>query len=223
MSLTKAQARTQIRQLLDDPNSTMWTDANLDQLTELAMDEMWSDLLSYNSYLNSQLDTITSLTTPGFIDLRIVADGGALSKRFHKLQSVVRGGTTYTKYDPRDTLVELNAEIFAPTESYVFIGDQLWLFPLDTTTDVEIRYSFKPAGFVSLTDGTKVTWPDGHDSAYIFEIAARALVKGEREDNLRMLNIAGKAWDRLIETVRKRQIGPMVPWTPDSQHEYGGI
>lgn len=223
MSLTKALARAQIRQLIDDPNSKLWTDANLDQLTELAMDEMWSDLLAYAPFLTSQLDTIASLTSPGYLDLRITTDGGALSKRFHKLQSIVRNGTTYTKYDPRDSIIELNKEIFAPTESYSFMGDQLWLFPLDINTDVEIRYSFKPVGFVSLADGTKVTWPDGHDSAYIYEIAARAVSKGGREDNQGFLQLAAKSWDRLLETVRKRQIGMTVPWTADSQHDFGGI
>lgn len=212
-----------IRQIIDDPDAKLWTDSNLDQLTELALDEMWSDLLSFAPYLNSQLDTITSLTSPGYLDLRIIADGGALSKRFHRLQSLVRGGTNYTKYDPRDSIVELDKEVFAPQNSYSFIGDQLWIFPLDTSADVEIRYSFKPAGFISLTDGTKITWPDGHDSAYVFEIAARAMVKGDREDNLRILNVASKAWERLLDTVRRRQIGPSVPWTPDSQHEFGGI
>jgi hypothetical protein len=223
MSLTKANARSLIRQIIDDPNATLWTNANLDQLAELAIDEMWGDLLSWSPWLTSQLDTITSLTSPGFMDLRITGSGGALSKRFHRLQSVVRGGTTFTKYDPRDTIVELNAEVYAPQDSYIFLGDQLWLFPLDTTTDVEIRYSFKPTAFGSLADGDAVTWPDGHDLAYVYEIASSAIVKGDREDNNKISRIADRSWNRLLDAVRKRQIGPIVPWTPDSPHEFGGI
>jgi len=219
--LTKAIARTMIQQVMDDPSGAMWTSANLDQLTEISLDEMWGDLLTFSPWLLSQLDTIATLTSPGYLDLRTVANGGALSQRFHRLQSIVRGGTTYSKADTRDVVVELNSVVVAPDNTYVFLGDQLWLFPLDITADVEIRYSYKPAGFVSLGEGAKVTWPDGHDSAFIYEIAARALVRGDREDNGNILRLAGQSWARLIDMIRRRQIGPIVPWGPDTSTEWG--
>src|SRR6266850_400191 len=222
MSLTKTQARDLIRQVIDDPQAAMWSDANLDLLTEITLDEMWGEIFSYSPWLKTQLDTIASITSPGFLDLRTVANGGALSQRFHRLHSVVRAGRTLTKYDPRDSIVEANKEIYAPQDSYTFLGDQLWIFPLATSGNVEIRYAFKPAGFTTLSAGTPVIWPDGHDSAYVFEVASRALVKGDREDNRTVLTTAAKAWDRLIEVIRKRQIGPNVPWANDSQHEFGG-
>lgn len=223
MSLTKTQARDLIRQVIDDPAAAMWSDVNLDLLIELSLDEMWGEIFNYSPWFKTQLDTITSLTSPGYLDLRTVANGGALSQRFHRLQNVVRGGRSLTKYDPRDSIVELNKEVYAPQDSYTFFGDQLWIFPLDTSADVEIRYAFKPAGFTTLSAGNPVIWPDGHESAYVYEIAARAIVKGDRESNQTILSIAGKSWDRLIDMVRKRQIGPTVPWANDSQHEFGGI
>jgi hypothetical protein len=223
MSLTKALARTMIQQVIDDPNATLWSATNLDQLAELALDEMWSDILNYNPWFTSQLDTVLNLTSPGYLDLRLVADGGHLSKRFHRLQSIVRGGTTYSKYDPRDTVVELSKSLWAPDNSYIFLGDQIWLFPFDLTTDVEIRYSYKPTAFTVLTDATKVTWPEGHDTAYVYEIAARAMTKGDRESNDSILQMASKSWDRLLDFVRRRQIGPTVPWSVDSSVDFGGI
>jgi len=221
-ALTKAQVRSMVQQLLDDPNAALWSATNLDLLISLIYDEMWSLLLNNSSMLLSQKDVLTSLITPGFIDLRLVADGGSLSQRFHRLQSIVRDNQTYRKADPRDVVLEGNTVIWAPAFQYVFYADQAWLFPLDTTTDVEIRYSFKPASFSSLTDTTAITWPDGHESALIFESAGRAMLKGEREDSSRLLAVAAAAKDEMIHTVRNRSHYMTIPWSPSTAEEFGG-
>ncbi len=69
MSLTKAQYRTLTQQWLDDPSAKFWTAANLDLLIQVTQDSLWTDILEKSPYYVSQLDTLTSLTTPGYIDL----------------------------------------------------------------------------------------------------------------------------------------------------------
>lgn len=222
-TLTKAQSRTMIRQLIDDPNAKLWTDANLDILTSLTLDDLWSDIFDFSPWFTSKLDTLTSITSPGFVDLRHTGDGGALSERFHRLQLVTRNSRHYYEHRQRNILIEANSVLTAPDDTYIFLGDQLWLFPLDTASDVEIRYSFKPAEFTTLTDGTKVTWPQGHESVYLYETAARALTKGDREENARVQAIADKSWQRMLSAVRRRGGAPIQPFTTDSPQSIGGI
>jgi len=50
MPLTKAATRTAIRQAIDDPSAKRWTDANLDQLIELVLDDLYSDIRHCSVY-----------------------------------------------------------------------------------------------------------------------------------------------------------------------------
>lgn len=223
MAMTKLQVRTAIQQMSDDPNAANWTAANLDILTGMVYDELWGEIINTNPYFVTQLDTLTSLTVPGFFDVRLVADGGNLSKRFHRLQDIVRGGRSYTKLDQRDILVEDNAAIVTGYNfTYSFYGDQIWLFPLETTGDVEVRYSFKPAAYTSLADGTSISWPDGYEGALTFEVAGRSMLRGERESAGQILSIASRTQENMMTMVRKRSHFMSVPWANQSASTFGG-
>lgn len=211
---TKAQIRTAVRQLLDDPIAALWHDAVLDDLIGQTYDELWGRILNNAPYYLTQLDTISTFTAPGYISLDT-----DLSQRFHRLQSLVRGERTYNLADPRTILVSENAVISGPQYSYAFYGNQLWMFPLETTGAVELRYSYKPAAFTGLTESTNITWPDGHESALIFEAAGRALFKGG--DPTGLLKMAERAMDELITVVKKRQHFMSVMWTNDSGESFG--
>jgi len=217
--LTKAQTRTAVQNLLDDNSAKFWTASNLDILIGLVYDELWGTIVNTAPYFVSQLDSPV-FTSPGYIN---VASGGALSQRFHRLQSVVRNERTYSQTDQRDVLIKANAVIVAPDYHFTFYNDQLWLFPLSTTADAEIRYSFKPAAFSGLADGTAISWPDGYEGALIFESAARASSKGERMNGDLYASIASRATNEMLLTVKRRQHFMGVPWTPSTPVESGGI
>lgn len=222
-SLTKLQVRTLIQQLIDDPNAANWSAANLDTLVSMVYDELWSMILNVSPFYVSQKDTILNLTSPGYLDSRLVADGGALSQRFHRLHAIVRGEQTLQRADPRDVIVQNNIVIWAPSNNYVFYGDQIWIFPLDLTTDVEIRYSFKPAKFTTLADGAAISWPDGYESALVFESAGRAMLKGDRESGANLLAIAMGSRQEMLSTIKNRSHFMSVPWANQDPVEFGGI
>lgn len=226
--IIKSDLRSLVRNLIDDPQKKLWDDVTLDLLTEATMDELWARLFDYFPFLNSQTDTLTP-TSPGFIDLRQTGVGtGQLTNRFHRLQSCVVGSSganaiTYSLADPRDVVLQGGKTIYAPNYRYVFYYPQLWLFPLDTTpSSVELKYSYKPTpAYRAIADANTIGWPDGHESALWWEVAARAISKGAREDPTTFRSFAKDGWDAMLSSIRNPQIGPQVLWTGDSGTSWG--
>ena len=236
MPLTKAQVRTAVRQMIDDPSAKRWSDPNLDQLIELVLDDLYGEILDMAPYINSQYQQIgLPLHTPGFIDLRQTAFGGDLTQRFYRLQQCIADGRHYFAKDPRDYLmtattptgdVTTNAASTGIEQrfSYQFLGNQLWLHPLgNVTTFVELRYNFKPIGFTSLTNGNIVDMPEGSNRAIINLAAAEALPKGNVEEAQQFRLMGGEAKQMLMNSIRRQYHGMMVPFAPSNMWEWGGV
>lgn len=227
MALTKAQARSLTREWLDDPDEQFWSNANLDLLLGLVLDDLWSELLSELPHALSRLDTLGagSVTNPGYVDLRTTTNGGALSQRFYRLQSVTREEIEYTPIDPRDVTIEDSEVVVseAPDRTFYVRGDQLWLFPLDDGEGVEVRYSYLPASFDALSDSDTVPWPDGHETAYVLEAAGRAMLKGDRESGERLLGMARASFNRAKVAMDRAHLGPDTPFMVSTPFEWGGV
>jgi len=221
--LTQLQAKTLIQQYIEDPNAVHWSDSgtpsNLELACDLAYDELWGEILEIDPWLLSLTETITSLTSPGYIDL-----DSDLTNRFYRLQQLVRDDQPYSKADPKDVTFDVGQSelIVAKNYRYWFVGDYLYLSPLSTTEDVDITYSFYPDRFSGLADGTAITWPEGHESAFIYNMAIRLMAKGGQEDSGQMLPyLADQAWKRLLSAVKRRAVGPLVVRAHDQPQDWG--
>lgn len=236
MALTKAQVRSQVRQMIDDPNAKRWTDPSLDALIEGVHDDLYSDMLDVAGYFNSQYQQISlPLHAPGYIDLRQTIYGGDLTQRFYRLQQCIADGRHYFAKDPRDYLMVAAApitggvaDIRADTGveqrfSFQFLGNQLWLHPLgQLTTLVELRYSYKPQAFTSLTNGYIVDMPEGSYRALINLCAAEGLQKGNAEDANNFRAMGEDARQKLLNSIRRQYHGATQVWTGDGSNSWGG-
>ncbi len=224
-ALTKAAVRTQVRQLIHDEGGKLWVDANLDLLIGLVFDSKWSDMLNFRGKITSQLDTIATLTSPGYINLQIAADSGDLSQRFYRVQSVTRNATQYLPADERFITIEgATVKYGGPSSCFYVRGDEMWLFPLNTTDDVEIRYAFLPTRFDLLTnDATRMSWPVGHEAALIFEAAALAMSKGGLEDPSTLLELADRATHRMFASIERDGNWAVTPATSDDAVHWGAV
>ena len=223
MAYTKAQTRTLIQQLIDDNDAKLWSAANLDLLTQLRHDALWAEFHDFQAWFTSQLDTLTSLTTPGFIDTRLTATGD-LSKRILRVQAVTRNGRQYSLADARNFTIEnaiLVGRSGADHFSYTRLGDQLHLFPYNTDDDVEIRYTHLPTAYDGLADGTDVDWPEGHEMALIADVASWAMSRGSAEDVTQMCDMAKMEKFKLIDHISRTAIGPLSPFWADDPIQWG--
>lgn len=236
MPLTKAQVRTAVREMIDDPQAKRWSNLNLDQLIELVLDDLYGDILDTAPYINSQYQQINlPLRAPGYIDLRTTAFGGDLTQRFYRLQQVIADGRQYFGKDPRDFLMSATSAtgdittIRASTGveqrfSFQFLGNQLWLHPLgNVTTFVELRYNYKPTPFTSLTDSYIVDMPEGSNRAIINLVAADALAKGNAEEAQQLRVMGEDARQKLLNAIRRQYHGMIQPFSPSNMWEWGGI
>jgi len=221
---TRAALDALVSEWLDDPNNARWSAANVKAAISMVYDQLWSEMLEIDPMLNTSTLTITSLTAPGYIS---VADGGALDpKRLHRLQKIFRDGREYRKGDANDYVIDYanSTVLVGPDRSYIFFGNQLWLFPLDETTDVDVTFSWIPEEYEDLEDAEEITWPMGHDLALVLEAAAFMITKGATEDPTPILLMAERAKNRMFSALRKRWRGA-VAMKGDSMfddREFGG-
>ncbi|MCI0349116.1 MAG: hypothetical protein L0Z53_06785 [Acidobacteriales bacterium] len=213
MPLTKAAARTAIAEAIDDAGFKRWSQANLDILIARVFDDLWSELLEQSPWLTSQLHVFTAsqIIAPGYLDLRLTTNGGQLTQRFFRVQRLIRDSREYESIQELQTkwriVVEADIEVSAPRFAYQVLGNQLWIHPLALDSGVELRYAFLPVPYTSLTEGYEVPWAEGYDSAYIYEAAARALVKGDAESMAQYKQLATEAFDRLKAACSRQQVG----------------
>lgn len=226
--LTKAQFRTMVRAYIDDPSGKRWDTASLDIAIQMVLDDLWSDLLDQNTYLTSQLHTITSLISPGYIDLRLTTQGGQLTQRMYRIQSVKSNQRIYYPKDPRDILLTAGdlGVVVSSAFTWTVYGDQLWLFNGNTAfgdAPVDLRYSFRPTPYTSMSEGSTILFPEGSESAGVLTAAASTMSKGSVEDNNQMLALAEKSRQRMLNAVRKQSFGPIQPYVAGEPQEMGGI
>lgn len=234
MALTKAQYRSMTRQYLDDPNAKRWSDSFIDLAIQLVIDDMWTDILDMAPFITSQLQTISSLHSPGYIDLRLAAQGGDLTQRFYRIQLLKAPSSTsgqaariYYPKDPRDYLLGGgdNSVIVASRFSYEVKGDQVWLYSSDMQfgpAPVDLRYSFKPMPFTAFADGNNIPFPEGSELAPILAAAANTMAKGNAEDAAQLIILADRARDKMLAAVRRQYHGALSPYTTGTAVEYGG-
>lgn len=225
--LTKAQIRTAVQQAIDDPSAARWTAPNLDVLIGLCYDDLWGDILKWAPNLAaSKLDTITTLVSPGYIDLSATGGAGQPTQRFFQARSVVRESREHV-YAPNESIIIEDNAVVSPVSVmldgyYTFYGPQLWIFPLKTTPEVEFRYSFRPAAFTSLSDGTAISFPDGHESALVYEAASRGFTKGDAESMAQVQQLAQDAQARLRASLMPPIQISREPRQLDSPLAWGG-
>ena len=235
--LNKAQIRTSIRQYMDDPAAKRWDNSSLDLAIQFVLDDLWGEMLDVAPYLTSMYQQLSvPIHTPGYIDLRLTTYGGDLVQRFYRLQQLVANGRHYFAKDPRDYLLTASTntgdtstikEDVAQSYSYQFLGDQLWLHPLQVGTQiastfVEMRYSFKPIAFTQIADGNVVPFPEGHEQSLILISAASALAKGNAEEAGQLFAMGNNSKERMISAIKRQYHGPTVPFTTSQSGEWGG-
>lgn len=214
---TKAAARVLIQQLIDDPAGKLWSPTALDTLIEGALDELWGDLLDTFPWLRSVESALLTPVAPGTIDK------DAALTRFYRVQYIVRNSTALTLMDQKDSLVAGGVQIAADADTYTVMGNLIWMFPLSTAANVYVRYSNFPPAFGTLGESDPVVWPDGFHMAYIYDIASRALEKGDEEDSSQFGKRSEASLFRLKAFLRKQQIGPTFPWTDQDSLELGSV
>lgn len=216
--LTGAEVLAAVRQLIDDPNAMLWSDANLTIHVALVQDKGWGEILDWNPFYLTTVEVITGspkLVSPGYIDL------SQLSQRFNRLLSLVRDGTEYSKALQHQVVIENNIDLVAPDSTYTFLGRKLYIFPLSASDRTEIEYNYLPAKFAN--NSSPIVWPEGHEGALIWQAASEALLRGDRENNDRIDAMASRYKATMLASVGRPDNSPVVPFDLQSSMEWGGI
>jgi hypothetical protein len=217
--LNKVQVRSLVRRLIDDPGGKQWPTSDLDLLIEGCLDELWGELLDQFSWLTS-VENVVTPTGVGIIAVASIGlDTALLTHRLYRIQKVVRDSKELRPAFPEEVTLYNNTVVDAPDDTYMILRNAIWCFPLALTPQVSVHYSYFPEPFTSLVpgpdpddesddDSSFIDWPDGYHMAYIYDIASKALEKGDKEDSQRLQRRAEMSLHRLRAFLRKQHIGP---------------
>ena len=216
--MTKEESRDLVQQLIDDPSGARWAPGRLDLLIQMTVDSLWVEIFRIVPEYLSYKQTLTTLTSPGYVDL---SSDGDLTYRFYKLMKVTRSGYEYAPIDHRLIVLEDDEVKVGYNRTYTRMGSKLYLFPLELTPEVEVTYTYRPAAFTLLDDGADVEWPDGHEAVYIYMAAAAALGKGAAEDPTMFKEMAEEARRRMVAELERYYPGPTTPFPSGSALAFG--
>lgn len=212
--MLKSEVRSLIRDLIDDPDGERWGDANLDMLTEMNYNRLWSEVLKIRSSFLVQTDKVAAanITSPGKLDMSTVSEGGELSQSIYQVIKVQRDGQGYNRTSENFVIMDEVTGVVtrAPDYSWLQREEFLWMFPLDTSTDVHITYSYYPTDYTDLLDTAIVPWVNRHEDALVWATASQAMAKGGAEDNKTHYLISRDARDAMLKAVQNFQAGPVV-------------
>lgn len=212
--MTKSDGIVLVRQLADDPDAKRWGASAFELLATVAMDSLWSDLLDDQEWLTSQTDEDLVPIAPGYLDLLPTADGGQLSRRLYRIQSVYVDDREYGAARPQESIVGGGIASVYEHSTYLQLGNTLYAFPL-STTPITIRYSYRPPLWSSLVAGDDIVWPDGFDMAWVARVASLMMHKGGAEDTKDMLRLADEELARLKRAIKRTYVGPITIFNPD--------
>lgn len=221
--MTKSQARQLIQQMIDDREAVRWPTVILDLLIESGLDDLYSEVLETFPYAVSALEEPSALVSPGIIYWRYGTGTAELANRPFAIQSLTRDGQEYGLLDPGEVVLEDGAVVEAEDYGYVFFGDELHVFPYDTTANIELRYSYRPPRFSQMTESTSIQWPDGHQMVFLAYIAGLASNKGSQEDPSNWFRIYGASLSRMLSAIKRRSPGPAKIRTMDTSVGWGSI
>lgn len=217
--MTRAESETIIRSTIDDTDEVRWPAAEFDLIVSTTYNALWRALLVQFPWLQTQLDTVNS--TSGVVDL--TDSTGDLTQLFHSLVSVTVDGRQYGQVDPKNVTLEDGAVVSAEDYSYIRFGNDLHVFPYDDAADIEVRYSYRPTPWSSLSDATAIVWPSGHELAFCYAAASRLLLKGGVEDAEQIHGMAGIEWGRMLDTLKSWAPGGQTPFLNDRPEGWGSV
>lgn len=216
--LTKGQSRTVIRGLLNDEANRRWGDAALDVLTQTTIDGMWGEILDFAPWFASQLDNITS-DSSGLVDL---TNTGSLTRRFFKVQTLVKDSQEFFPTHPRDFVMQSGLQVTAPDNSYFPMGGKLYAFPLESACLYELRYNFLPTAYTSTSETGLIQWVDGFENAFLFKTAALAIVRDSIELFKTYMGVSAESYDALCGKIKREYVGPATIKNLDDPFDHGG-
>lgn len=191
-ALTKADVRTATRQALDDPNAKLWTDANLDVLTQLVVDHITSTLLDVFPWLTSV--TASPTLVSGAVDVTL------LDERFVRVQKLL---VSTNLYQPKTYEEAYSQRTYTVTGGLVTTSDA-------ASGTATLTYGYLPQPYTELAeDDVLPEFLQGHELAVIYVTAVWAFTKGSREDAAAIAALADSAVDALIRATARRS--PATP------------
>lgn len=191
---TKDQIRSAVRQAIDDPTSSRWSDSNLDILITMVEDTIFQAVLDTFPWFQSTGETVTT-GGGGSVNLDTT-----LTKRWYRVQKVIKVSDSS----------ELQPKLFnesLPQATYFMQGPFLNTSPLIVgANSITVTYAYLPSRFTDLATGaTALTdFPEGHEAALVYLSAAWAMSKGDAESIAQVGRIADQAVEALLVHIARR-------------------
>jgi len=217
--------------MMDAVGSDRWSDQELVDLLDYVYDAEWSRVLQAAPYYRFQSVALTTATDGTFPLSSLNTGSGNAQKNFFRILSVNDGDVEYAETRYQDVPLATTSPYLPYLRKFFYLaGENYQILPTGTVA-LNVVVNYKPTSIRNYVDvgptdkwDIPVDWPEGSEQVLVFEVAARALLKGGESvatanTFLQMAN--GERADFLDE-IRRRTINPTRIAYSDMASDWAG-
>lgn len=225
MSVTRAQAMDNTREMMDARNSQRWSDAFVRTALGIASSGEWSGILKANPYFRFAQRSVTTDTDGQFAYTDLNSGSGDSAENWYRILSI-SDGNSFVYRQTAFMSVPL-----ATTTNYQTTYDRLWydagddvqILPVSASLALTVVVNHTPPRVDQLSaDTIAIDFPDGHETILWLEAAAYLLSKGGAENDAAqtMRAMAQDARESMYADISRRAARPAFLQFSDSAEDW---
>lgn len=226
MSITRSALEDLTLDFAEGTGSDRWADATVRRvLTEVHQQE-WSRILNAAPKYRFGQRSVTT-DSDGIVSLDDLNSGSDDTlERWYRILAVTDGDVAYEQVEFEEYPTATTSG-YGPSSprAYYLVGNNMQVLPNTSGRTLTVTVNHRPQLVSSLqASDSIVEFPDGHEMIMAYSAAGLLMMKGATESGpaTRLIALANREREKLLDDIARRTINPRVMAYPDSPSDWSG-
>lgn len=225
MTVTRAQAMTNTREMMDATGSARWGDPIVRTVLGIITDVEWGGILAANPFYRFASRSVTCATDGTFPYTALNSGSADATQTYYRILSVNDGSVLYRQTSFMQMPMATSSNYASPYDKYWYdAGSNVQTLPVAANV-LTVAVNWMPPRVDSLSgDGVNIDFPDGAEVILWLEAAAMLLSKGGAENDAAqtMRAMADEQRQSLYSDIARRAARPLSLGFNDGASEWAG-
>lgn len=226
MSVTRAQAIANTREMMDAVSSQRWQDPFISSTLGVVHAREWSGILGANPYFRFAQRAVTTDANGQFLYTALDSGSGDSAQTHYRILALTDGQTVYRQTAFMSVPIATTTQYDSPyTRLWYDAGSSIQVLPVQQGLSLTCSVNWTPPRVDQLSaDTVTIDFPDGHEIILWLEAAAILLSKGGAEVDTAqsMKALASIERQQMYSDIGRRTARPEFFGFPDLSSEWGG-